>query len=1161
MVKVVEQWPETARVQAGFSWEAARELLLEHGGRRVRGELGDEGAKAAFDLLLELSSKKIAEYFSDRDALKRLVEDLETMQKQTAELVSRPVDGQRASSVAQESRDRLQRLAPRKLIGREKELSDLKEFVLGDEGSWLAYQAPAASGKTGLLATFALNPPENVWVVSHFVRRNEGLHDRDEFVLSVLGQLAEMVQRYYVRHPQGAEQNNVFQEALKEAWKLCEASDPKIRLVLVVDGLDEDAFFEGSESSGRKSILSVFPLRLPAGVKVITASRPNPKAPPDVLCQDFGGRVDVNLTLSEHAAKSVKREEVVEFLESEGGLEVAAFLAASRGVLTVDNLKQLLRCLDLPSRLPVQKMVDRSPGRMLLRQNVGYDGVEVWAYRLGHDFVTRAVLRELKLEEFGEGPEPEEQSFWSRLDEEALQEYREIICKWGEARTEKGWSERTPGYLLSSGYLEVLQRTDGGGWSCLEVLANSSRNDEVVRRHGSAYRVISDIDMLGEGMLREWRASLTAGQLGQFLALIKERARLSGSFIYVPGLVKYMLSDEGSESSRLVIERILTLSNPESMVAALEEYVDSEITAEEVESCLESLGSVYGWVRYSEQLCGRVRRVEIRALLKSGKMLDRACEAARQVEEPHSRAEALKDVAVALVGADRGSKAVELLREAGESARHVRNSLFRTVALKGVAQAMAGAGQLGAALGLAQQVEDPRGRAKALAGVAVALVEDGRRGAALVLARQVEDPRGRAEALKDVAQALVVAGRESEAVERLREAGESARQVEDPRGRAEALKDVAQALVVAGRESEAVELLREAGESAQQVEDPYSRAEALKDVSAVLVESGWVDEAVVLLGEAGESARQVRNSLFRTVALKGVAEVMVGAGQVGAALDFARQVEDPRGRAEALTGVAQAMAGIGQVDEAGKVIDEVLENARQVDDPNDHANALTGMTQPMAGAGQASEVTESAGQVKYPNLREKDLWGVAMSLMDAGQLDLATAVGLARQMEDPGERAQALKEMAQMLAQAGEHDKAAAIVQDVLDPNARGEGLNTVIHELCAKNKGQKAIDLVQGEYEWVRSNSFERDTVSGFYGVLARACSDGARTLAEQSASESEASTLKSLARTGLAHSWMLGASVWDNFAALLHVAPDLAYSLVNERLLNGDKQSEQAC
>lgn len=59
--------------------------------------------------------------------------------------------------------------APSQLLGREDELSRLRAFCAGAQ-PFLWWQAGPWAGKTGLLASFALQHPADVNVVCYFVR-------------------------------------------------------------------------------------------------------------------------------------------------------------------------------------------------------------------------------------------------------------------------------------------------------------------------------------------------------------------------------------------------------------------------------------------------------------------------------------------------------------------------------------------------------------------------------------------------------------------------------------------------------------------------------------------------------------------------------------------------------------------------------------------------------------------------------------------------------------------------------------------------------------------------------------------------------------------------------------------------------------------------------
>ena len=143
-------------------------------------------------------------------------------------------------------------------------------------------------------------------------------------------------------------------------------------LVLLIDGIDEDSYFENPDGANAKSILSLLPRRLPEGVKIITASRPNPRLPKDVLC-DANRRI-VSLKPSPIAEKSINRDDIAEFFKSNVAVDIGAFLAACGGVLTVQDLSGLLttRRHQRTRTWDVREYVDRSPGRILTPVDVGF---------------------------------------------------------------------------------------------------------------------------------------------------------------------------------------------------------------------------------------------------------------------------------------------------------------------------------------------------------------------------------------------------------------------------------------------------------------------------------------------------------------------------------------------------------------------------------------------------------------------------------------------------------------------------------------------------------------------------------------------------------------------------------------------------------------------
>ncbi|MET9971048.1 hypothetical protein ABZZ80_35395, partial [Streptomyces sp. NPDC006356] len=171
-------------------------------------------------------------------------------------------------------------IAPAELLNRQPELEELAAFCTSPENSgYLWWRAPAWAGKSALMAWFALNPPPGVHVVCFFITGRFASHsDRIGFLDVVLEQLAELLDRPLPAHLTDATSGAHLLAMVTDAAALCQERGEQ--LVLLVDGLDEDrGAVPGPEVH---SIAALLPARLPHGLKVVIASRPDPPLPVDV---------------------------------------------------------------------------------------------------------------------------------------------------------------------------------------------------------------------------------------------------------------------------------------------------------------------------------------------------------------------------------------------------------------------------------------------------------------------------------------------------------------------------------------------------------------------------------------------------------------------------------------------------------------------------------------------------------------------------------------------------------------------------------------------------------------------------------------------------------------------------------------------------------------
>ena len=1035
---------EPDRLAAEYSWEALRDALLADGGSARRSGLGDEAACRAFDRLLEISCRQVANCFSNQEALKAVLGHFKQVRTVLGELENRPIDGQPVTAVLAEHREKVRALAPSELKEREKELADLTTFVRQGTEPWLAYEAPMRSGKTALMATFAVRPPTGVRVVSYFARKTEAGHDRNDFVFVVLAQLAQIVGDRYVRAPRPEEQTTVLSEALRLAAAVCKVDNDA--LVLLIDGLDEDAYFERPDAPGAASILSVLPRRFPRGVRVVTASRPNPPVPADVVSEDRGKARKDDLEPSPHAKASIGAKQLREFFGGRLGLPVGAFLAACDDALTSTDLYMLLSRYGTSATLDeIVSFVSSAPGRLLQPVRVGR-GEGVTAYRLGHDIVLHEVLRRLEPERFGEWPDPEDERWWAEFREQALGSYRDVIVRWAEERVEQhGWSSMTPSYLLGAGYLSVVRRR-AGLVGVLEVLAERARNDEVVRRRDVGYSVIHAIDETVDAFLNSDEWGLIEGDFEAVLLVSEERERLARGSVYIPGLiclgVKYFRM-----SPEVLLERLLSIDDVKDRIEAIHEVLESDLSADHFkayEGCV--LGALDFIEERSSDLRNKARQLRARALTHVGQFRD-AEDAAGLIEDPRRRAEALAGVARASAGAGDVDSAVRVARLAEESARLIEDPWWRAEALAGVVRALAGAGGPNSAAHVSGIVESRWWRVEILTGVALTLSE------------------------------LKVA----ENAERV------ARLVENSSSRIDALFIVARFLARVGNVVAARRIVRQLEGSVWMMQHPKERVEILRRVAVVLIDVEDVENAE----------------------------------------DVAWRLETPWRRAEALVAVARAFARIGSAVDAERVVDRIKITAWQLQDPKQ----------------QASVLIEAA-------------WALAqIGKNDAAVHVAELAKGIARLVNEDGFRlhAAALFTLIRGLGQFGDNDNAIDLMREmdksVKDPRWRAGAVANMCDVLIGANNVHIAMDVIQAEI-WRAQRLADRHDGAKICSSLAATCHEICRAFTSE---EDILIKWHGLATQCLVRSWMLGASVWENFEVLVRAAPSLAELLIRESLLAG--------
>ena len=935
VASLIDRLSKEERLAAGYNWEELRGTLLDLGGTDLRSDLADESARQAFDWVLEVACQRIADCFTEKEALASILESVEEVRSGIQRLADRPAGASQTRAVVADHMEVVRDLAPDPLEDREREIAELTAFVHGSQDTWYAMEAGMISGKTALMSSFTLNPPSDVHIVSFFIRRMGGDgNDWKSFSFVAGAQLAEILgDEYTERVSDPASQNTEFRQLLRRAATACQSDKKPRPLVLVIDGVDEDSYYERPDEAAAKSILSLLPRHLPEGVKLVTASRPNPRMPEDIVCN--ASRAIASLEPSPIAQEKIDRKDIETFFKSDLAVDIGAFLAACGGSLTIEELRQLIarrRHLEnVPSR-DVKACVDHSPGRMLMRVNVGFGDREIPSYTLGHDAVLRAVLRELAPDFFGEHHGVDESAWWAQIRDEVLSPYREVVLKWVVNRAGEGWGRVTPNYMLGDACFDLMLNHD------MLVMLDPSRYKEVQRRFGRKSQVLRMVDLDCFKALDANRGELPVNAMMSIFNVVELRGAIAGGSIYFPGMFGLYVSHLGTAPD-VMLEMVLSIDEPNGRLGGLREMMKAAIESGRGCIFLPYLHVVLESLTSCRHLCDNIMCLLVDILVSLGCVVS------------GSEAD--------------GCESIDLegwINEILISTRMEEDLVWWRFFVKGVNDLSKGAYVLEVfffAKEIAERIENSRLRARVLtelAGVLVRVGEaDGARRVAenaMSVAERIEAPWERARVLTELADALAQAGEADRARLIAGNAVSTAKQIRHVGFRALALAELAGVLVRVGEADRARRVAENAMSVAERIEAPWERAQALAGVAGVLVRVGEADRARRVAENAMSVAERIEDPWERTRVLPELAGVLARAGLVDEALAMAERIEAPWERARALTELAEALVQAGAIDEALKMVSVM-------NDPTSRSRALSPVIMALVRQGSSDAAVEA----------------------------------------------------------------------------------------------------------------------------------------------------------------------------------------------------------
>lgn len=362
----------------------------------------------------------------------------------------------------------------------------------------------------------------------------------------------------------------------------------------------------------------------------------------------------------------------------------------------------------------------------------------------------------------------------------------------------------------------------------------------------------------------------------------------------------------------------------------------------------------------------------------------------------------------------------------------------------------------------------------------------------------MQDAEKRSQACRLIGEALLEQEEREEAIGVLTQALAAAEAVGDKQAKADALREIAQALAKAGERGRAVEAANCALAAAEAIGDEQAKADALSEIAQALAKAGERDRAVEAANRSLAAAEAIGNEVDK--ALNGIhavaqAQESDGKGGIGLASRVFAMVE-------AIGRVTQALFLVGERDRAADVVNRYLAVAETIKSEGIKARGLSKMAQILAKTGEedraidvanralaAAEATNWAGESAVSNEtavrasqvlrasldRLKFGWSkgdalreMAQTLAQVGDRDRAVALAnraleLVEAISNEREKASALHGLVQVLAQAGDKDglnRALAVVEAIQHGYPKAFALSGVAQAMVQIGEKDRAADL-----------------------------------------------------------------------------------------------------
>ncbi|MFD5438770.1 hypothetical protein [Streptomyces tendae] len=898
-------------------------------------------------------------------------------------------------------------------LGRKAELAAMAAFATGADISaprYWRWSGPAWSGKSALMAHFALHHPDDVDVLSFFVMaRVPGRSDRRAFLTVLQEQLSE----YLADGELDCSGPGTFHDALGRAAD--RAASAGRYLVLIVDGMDEDSGIP-SASSGH-SIAALLPRCPPTGLGILVAGRPHPPVPGDVPpghpLRD--PRIEHRLDASP-AAQAVRAdaERSLDLLITSPGTahDLVALTAAAGGGLSAQDYAQLTG----DSARRTELVLGGSTGRVFHGALSPLDPSGRVLYHFAHQELlvgARALLRPAELDAA-----------------------RERVHRFVEEFRRAGWPESTAEFALV-GYPAMLR--DSGDLDRLTELAlDHERQERLWEFTGADNAALAEsLDALDRHLLSQDPNLRTCTEL----ALQRDAIRARAASV-PPGVVS-MWARLGQVRKAAQQASLSHAQRPGDLFGLV---LGECRSAESVQHVLDVVFALTGRAQRDEALC------HCAVTLAARGHGDRAAELCQSVEDDEMRVTALACSCLEVSKAARPQGVAELAELAASTILSAPEVVTGRD-LPRVARALVAVGRHPSARVLVSSCAVGDDRSAALVAMCEELARRGDCAQALSEARSISHPEGRDEALRRVAR--VVAGTVD-----WKEALSATAAISSPAVRSAARAEAAVVLADGGHTEEAVEATGAALEEARELP-------AAADVGAVLSAVVQFRMSGGLLEEAGGWARRIPDFDHRVVSLDRVAVAWAEAGQAEEASRTAREAvelamsQHPQHHVDCfvLPDMALLLTKVGLVDEALSVARRIFRYGYQV-------RAIANVVRELCDRGDYERALRVARSIDDRTWRGVALAMAAYSLAGAdvehSPIELAReATGLARTRTDRM-LTYKLLDAVEDLALSGHREEALDAVAAFPDAAQRDQALLRAVRGAARSGKVREATELAR---------------------------------------------------------------------------------------------------